>query len=67
MMGVMAARIERRDPNERARAKAASRAADERSLLSGEKSPAQVKRENEFLAPLVSSARIDLSASRSLS
>jgi hypothetical protein len=54
------------DPRERAREKARSRVADERALASGQKSMADLKRENEVFAPLASSARIDLSASRSL-
>ncbi len=55
------------DPNSRARAKQAARAADERQMASGEKSVAQLKRENEVFAPLARSAQVNLSASRSLS
>jgi hypothetical protein len=54
------------DPSSRARAKQAARADDERLMASGEKSVAQLKRENEVFAPLARSARVNLSASRSL-
>lgn len=63
----MRTKIEHLDSRERAEAKAKSRAADARALRTGRKSRAELKRKNEFLAPLVESARIDLSASRSLS
>ncbi len=55
------------DPSSRARAKQAARADNERLMASGEKSVAQLKRENEAFAPLARSARVNLSASRSLS
>jgi hypothetical protein len=55
------------DSSSRARAKQAARADDERLMASGEKSVAQLKRENEAFAPLARSARVNLSASRSLS
>ncbi|MBA2451474.1 MAG: hypothetical protein H0V51_25945 [Chloroflexi bacterium] len=54
------------DPRARARAKQASRAADERMLATGEKSVAQLKRENEVFAPFARSAKIDLTSSRRL-
>jgi hypothetical protein len=54
------------DPRSRARAKQASRAADERTLASRAKTVALLKRENEVFAPLARSARVDLTASRSL-
>lgn len=50
----------------RIRAKQAARAADERALVSGAKSVAQLKRENEVFASMARSARVDLTASRSL-
>lgn len=53
-------------PQARAAEKRRARVADERALSSGHKSVAQLKRENEVLAPLATGARIDLSASRSL-
>lgn len=53
-------------PQVRAAEKQRARMADERALSSGRKSVAQLKRENEVLAPLAEGARIDLSASRSL-
>jgi hypothetical protein len=55
------------NPRSRALTKQAARASDERLLASGRKSVAQLKRENEAFAPLARSARVDLSASRSLS
>jgi hypothetical protein len=55
------------DPKARSAAKQRSRQADERALLGGLKSAAQLKRENEALAPLARVARVDLPASRSLS
>ena len=55
------------DSSSRARAKQVARADDERLMASGEKSVAQLKRENEAFAPLARSARVNLSASRSLS
>lgn len=48
----MQSRTKRYDPRARARAKQASRAADERALASGEKTVAELKRENEVFAPL---------------
>lgn len=54
------------DPTVRAREKQASRIADELDLSSGRKSAEDLRRENEHFAPLARSARVDLSASRSL-
>jgi hypothetical protein len=54
------------DPVVRARQKQASRVEDERDLSSGRKSAEELQLENEHFAPLVRSARVDLSASRSL-
>jgi hypothetical protein len=54
------------DPGVRAAEKQLSRAADEVAISSGRKSIAQLKRENEVLAPLARDARIDLSAARCL-
>jgi hypothetical protein len=54
------------DSQARAAEKRRSRRSDERAILSGSKSIAQLKRENEVFAPLAVSARVDLSASRSL-
>jgi hypothetical protein len=50
----------------RSRSKSSSRAADGAALTQGLKTVRDVKRENEVLAPLAKSARIDLSASRRL-
>jgi hypothetical protein len=54
------------DSRVRAWEKQASRVVDERDLRSGRKSAEQLRSENELLAPFAGSARVDLSASRSL-
>jgi hypothetical protein len=54
------------DPEARAAEKQRSRIADERAIVGGDKSVAQLKRENEVFAPLAADARIELAASRSL-
>lgn len=54
------------DPRVRAREKQASRDSDERDLRSGRKSAEQLRAENDLFASLARSARVDLSASRSL-
>ena len=54
------------DPQARAAEKRRSRRSDERAISSGAKSVAQLKLENEVLAPLARGSRVDLSASRSL-
>jgi hypothetical protein len=63
----MQAERQKYDPKVRAVAKQRSRVADERALLRGQKSAAQLKRENEVFAPLAQATQADLSASRSLS
>jgi hypothetical protein len=63
----MHSRSQSYDPKVRAAIKRQSRAADERALSGGQKSAAQLKRENEVFAPLAQAAQVDLSASRSLS
>jgi hypothetical protein len=50
----------------RAREKQASRIADERDLSAGRKSTEDLWLENEHFASFARSARVDLSASRSL-
>jgi hypothetical protein len=55
------------DPDVRAAEKQHSRAADERAMVSGQKSVVQLKRENEVFASYAREARVDFSASRSLS
>jgi hypothetical protein len=62
----MASYAMRYDPNARARAKRAARAKDQRALSSGRGSLVELKRKNEVFAPLIDSAQIVLSASRSL-
>ena len=62
----MTARIDSSAVDSRPRSKRASRVADNRALQSGAKSALDIKRENEVLAPLARSARIDLGASRRL-
>ena len=54
------------DSRIRSAEKQRSRLADGRALASGQKSVAQLKRENEVFAPLAREARVDFSASRSL-
>jgi hypothetical protein len=54
------------DSRARAKEKQASRVVDERDLSSGGKSAEQLRSENELLASFAGSARVDLSASRSL-
>jgi hypothetical protein len=54
------------DPRVRSAEKHHSRLMDSRALASGQKSVAQLKRENEAFAPLAREARVDFSASRSL-
>ncbi len=56
----------RLDPVVRAQEKQASRLADERDLRIGRKSAEELRFENEVFAPFALSARVDLSASRSL-
>ena len=52
--------------NSRAYAKQASRDEDRRDLAAGRKSHAQLRRENELLAPLAAGAQANLAASRRL-
>jgi hypothetical protein len=54
------------DRSVRVREKHASRAADEHDLRSGRKTAEQLRLENELFAAFAGSARVDLSASRSL-
>jgi hypothetical protein len=63
----MTQRNSQTEARSRARAKQEARANDERLLSSGQRSVAQMKAENEVFAPLARTARVDLSASRSLS
>jgi len=63
----MSQRVDNFDAVSRARAKQASRRADEGRLGSSKVSVAQLKRENEVFGPVARSARVDLGASRSLS
>jgi hypothetical protein len=50
----------------RAAEKQRSRISDERAISGGDKSVAQLKRENEAFAALATDARVELAASRSL-
>lgn len=61
----MPVQIEHFDAQERALEKARSRSCDQRAVALGQKSDAELKRENEVFAPLGAGARIDLSASHS--
>ncbi len=62
----MQRREETFDFQKRAAEKQASREQDERDLRSGRKSVEQLCRENELLAPFARTARVDVTASRSL-
>jgi hypothetical protein len=70
MQATICVRMKRRETSFQARARAAekqrSRRLDERAIFGGDKSVAQLKRENEVFAPLATAARVDLAASRSL-
>jgi len=66
MEAVMQSEGDRFDLGLRTREKQVSRAADERDLRSGRKSPEQLRQENELFAAVAGSARVDLAASRSL-
>jgi hypothetical protein len=59
-------RNDRHDAKARAYEKQASRRADEFDLSSGAKTVGQLRHENEAIAPLARSARVNLTASRSL-
>ncbi len=65
-MTTMQPTVETFDFHARAAEKQASRDRDERDLRSGRKSVEQLCRENELLAPLAQTARVDIAASRSL-
>lgn len=57
---------QRLDVGVRSRAKQASRLDDERAMSSGRKSAAQLRVENEAIAPFARAARVNLRSSRSL-
>jgi hypothetical protein len=65
-MSAMQDKDEHLDVGLRAAQKQASRAKDERDLRLGRKPAERLRKENELVAALARSARVDLAASRSL-